>query len=947
MNGHILRRGTKPSITALTVLTLQLIVASLATAQSYYCLPSCSATDARFLSLSGSSFRSVGGDQITINLAAPSGSDSIVFEIFDGETSGLWDAGSAPLTFTLFADPSGNGDGTQRVGQWSGSVMSDSAWYRIAMAHSTASRAESQAYFYVLRVQIATGDTVDLNDIEDDAEDARANVTWSNFKIRSLASISTKQFAFCAPLFSVREAAIVYPNFPALTNPTYDGTWTLLVDVPVARPSFEVWDGDMDFGSYNGLAMDTDDANTSSLTVPHWAGTSSVAEGVATSPDRVRDLLGNLTGTLGTGSPADDNLSLTYRRSPSVYYDVVDPNGATYRNSNPSGNQEWERFVIGTRGATNVDTTVNFLPQGIYEVRISGMDMHNINAWRYGNGIVGVTSTGGYAEIPDATCPTSARSFGRGASALSVAEVASNGELYSWGKNSSGVLGDGSTSNRTTPVRVVKGDYPGDTYLGDQCGGVANVAVSEKQSIAVLHDGTVYAWGDNTSGLLGVNSSTTTITAPKRVVKGSYPGTTYFGDLWTRPITRVAAGHTHLAAVSSAGFVYAWGKNDVGQCGDATTTDRTSPVRVLKGAYNGTTYLGDNPANPIIDVVAGYRATYALAADGTVYAWGRNNVGQLGDGTTTDRTSPVRVVKGAYTGTTYLGDASDKITAIAAMSEGCIALSADGLVYSWGSNLEGQLGDNSTTSRSTPVRVLKGAYAGTTNLGDSTANRITHIAAGGAHCLAMSSRGQVFAWGDNANGILGDNTRTDRPTPIRVLKGYYTGTTYLGDGSTAITALAAGLEHSLAIAGAATTSYAWGRGTLGRLGDGNSSDNRTPIIVAQGERPLANESSNPDDGIAPPMPATDDETLSIDDIMVPSNAESIVLSLSSKHDVNADFHLYGADGNHVASPLLGSIVAAGTRRVSISIPGDMPSGLYFVNVNTGAGSVTRHFLLTR
>ena len=948
MDRHIQAGGMRHHVAAILIIALIVINASLASAQTYYCLPTCSQTDARFLSLSGSAFRSIAGDQIAISLAAGNTTDSITFDIFDGETSGVWDGGTAPLVYSLYADASGDGTGTRLVGKWYGNAMSDSAWYHIAARHDTNARAESGVYYYMLKIRMQWGDTADANNVEDDPEDQAALLTRSNFKIRSTANMSTTQFAFCAPLFSTREAAITYPNYPLLTSPTYDGTWSLYIQLRSPVTSFELWDGDMDFGAWDGAAMDTDDTNTTSGTTPSWSGTNARTEGVAESEDFVRSSPGVLTGTLGTGSPMDDNMSATYRRSPSVYYDVLDPNGNTYHNGNPSGNLEWERFVIARPTSSSMDTTVNYLPRGVYEVRITGMDMHNVNAWRYSEGILGVTSTGAAAPMPYADCPTSVRSFAIGATSYSSAEISEAGELYTWGDNCSGQLGDGTGISRSAPVKVLKGDYPGTTYLGDGCVGVKQAAIAHEAVVVVMHDGSVYAWGENLSYLLGVNSASTSLTAPKRVVKGAYPGTSYLGDAWDNPIEKVAAGTTHLLAVSAKGLVYAWGKNERGQCGDGTTTDRTEPVRVAKGAYNGTTYLGDNPANPIIDIAAGEKISYALAADGTVYAWGFNGSSQLGDGTSTLRSSPVRVLKGAYGGTTYLGDVStNPITSIMAMQAGCMALTYNGQLYTWGDNTVGQLGDNSTTNRSTPVRVLKGACPGVTYLGDSVAHKVVSMAAGGTQALALTASGRVYAWGGNALGQVGDNSTTNRLTPVRVVKGAYTGTTYLGDASEAITCIGGGIDHSLALSGATNKSYAWGGGAEGQLGHSATTNSQTPVLVSQGARPIANDEGNPDDGIKPSSPSSDDDAVSIDGLAVSSDAAQISVTLTAKEDIELDMNIYSADGVLLAHPFQSKAIASGVQRVAVALPSEIPSGLYFVSVKTDKGSVARQFLLTR
>ncbi len=288
-------------------------------------------------------------------------------------------------------------------------------------------------------------------------------------------------------------------------------------------------------------------------------------------------------------------------------------------------------------------------------------------------------------------------------------------------------------------------------------------------TVAVGEDGIVYAFGYNAYGQLGDNT-TTDRTTPIRVEKGAYSGTTYLGDNTNNPIISVSAGGLHSIALAADGSVYAFGENSVGQLGDNSTTNRTTPIKVAKGGYSGTTYLGDNTNNPIISVSAEYAHSMALAADGSVYAFGYNAYGQLGDNTTTDRTTPIRVAKGAYSGTTYLGDnTNNPIISVSAGGYHSMALAADGSVYAFGYNAIGQLGDNTTTDRTTPIRVAKGAYSGTTYLGDNVNNPIISVSAGLYHSIALAADGSVYAFGLNNFGQLGDNTTTNRTTPIQVL----------------------------------------------------------------------------------------------------------------------------------------------------------------------------------
>lgn len=153
-------------------------------------------------------------------------------------------------------------------------------------------------------------------------------------------------------------------------------------------------------------------------------------------------------------------------------------------------------------------------------------------------------------------------------------------------------------------------------------------------------------------------------------------------------------------ALAANGTVFTFGYNVLGGLGDGTTT-RTTPVRVLKGVYTGLSFLGDsNVSNPIISMSCGLDYSLCLASDGTMYGFGDNSLGNLGDGTITQRNTPVRALKGIYNGTTYIGDnLSNPIVRVTAGSYATRAITENGNVYSFGYNIFGQLGDGSTIDR--------------------------------------------------------------------------------------------------------------------------------------------------------------------------------------------------------------------------------------------------------
>jgi len=244
----------------------------------------------------------------------------------------------------------------------------------------------------------------------------------------------------------------------------------------------------------------------------------------------------------------------------------------------------------------------------------------------------------------------------------------------------------------------------------------------------------------------------------------------------------VAAGYLHSLAVKADGTVWAWGWNGFGQLGDGTIENRPRPVRV-PGLTN------------IAMVVAGAYQSYAVTRDGAVLAWGLNHVGQLGDGTTVDHRVPVRI---------------GGLPPIRALSSGAfhtLALADDGTVWAWGWNAFGQLGDGTTGDRHAPEQ-LPGLPA------------IHEIAAGAFHSVAVTSPGwKVLSWGLNHVGQLGDGTTVDHhePTPVPGLDG--------------VRDIAAGAYHTVALYDFRPV-RAWGWNAFGQLGDGTTVDRHSPVVVA-------------------------------------------------------------------------------------------------------------------
>ena len=242
----------------------------------------------------------------------------------------------------------------------------------------------------------------------------------------------------------------------------------------------------------------------------------------------------------------------------------------------------------------------------------------------------------------------------------------------------------------------------------------------------------------------------------------------------------IAAGSRHSLAIKTDGTLWAWGWNERGQLGDETTEDRSVPGRVA--GLDG-----------VIAVAAGWDHTVALRSDGAVWAWGWNGWGQLGDGTAEDRSVPGRV------------DGLNGVIAIAGGWYHTVALRSDGTVWAWGENGAGQLGDGTTEDRWVPGRV-------------ADLSGVVGVAAAIYHTVALRSDGTVWAWGHNGSGQLGDGTTGPRSVPGRV-----TGL----DGVIAI----AGADHTVALRSDGAV-WVWGYNGFGQLGDGTTDSRSVPGRVA-------------------------------------------------------------------------------------------------------------------
>ncbi len=398
-----------------------------------------------------------------------------------------------------------------------------------------------------------------------------------------------------------------------------------------------------------------------------------------------------------------------------------------------------------------------------------------------------------------------------------------NGHAFCWGDNAFGQLGDNTKTGRAAPTSVV--GVGGTGTLGN----ITAIAAGYVHTCALDRTGHAHCWGSN-NPRNGTNASSES-QSPVPILDAESSGQ-------IDHVMAISSGSDHSCALNGSGHVYCWGEYrttsvvQVGNGGNTRTLGNISSISsgglstcasdTSGQVYHWGAVSGSRLATKVLPVVSampntptaitvGAEHSCALNADGRVYCWGYNSRGQLGNNTVTSSATPVQVVGTAGTG------ALENITAISAGYRHSCALDVSKRVYCWGENNFGQLGDNTSNRRLSPVQV-----AGTTDTG--TLENITAISAGFTQSCAVEATGRVYCWGNNEYGQLGNNTSLISITPVQVVGVAGVGT--LNN----IATITLGGEHACAI-DVIDHIYCWGRNHHGQLGNATTNNSLSPVQV--------------------------------------------------------------------------------------------------------------------
>jgi alpha-tubulin suppressor-like RCC1 family protein len=439
---------------------------------------------------------------------------------------------------------------------------------------------------------------------------------------------------------------------------------------------------------------------------------------------------------------------------------------------------------LGNADITNRSTPVTTFAGGTTWKQVSAGYRHTAaiktdgTLWTWG---LGGSGRLGNAAITDRSTPVTTFAGGTNWKQVSAggnvtAAIKTDGTLWTWGDGNPGQLGNADITNRSTPVTTFAGGTNWE-----------QVSCVNNHTAAIKTDGTLWTWGNGSTGQLG-NTFTVNISTPVTTFAG--------GTNWKQ----VSSGGSHTAAIKTDGTLWTWGNAYDGRLGNAVTTgNKSTPVTTFAG---GTTWK---------QVSCGSNHTTAIKTDGTLWTWGNGITRQLGTDDTINRSTPVTTFAG---GTNWKQvSCGDFYTAV---------IKTDGTLWTWGSGSFGQLGRLlGTNVYSTPVTT----FAGGTNWADTATGEpeeLYTVSGGNSYTLAIKTDGTLWVWGNGSQVRLGTNDQTNRSTPV---------TTFAG--GTNWKQVSSGFRHTAAIKTDGTL-WTWGNGITGQLGNTFTVNISTPVTTFAG-----------------------------------------------------------------------------------------------------------------
>jgi len=342
----------------------------------------------------------------------------------------------------------------------------------------------------------------------------------------------------------------------------------------------------------------------------------------------------------------------------------------------------------------------------------------------------------------------------------SVAAILSNGDLYCWGYNGSGQVGNGTTKAQLTPIKVLS-DVKSVSYSSPS----PSPFDSESSVAAILSNGDLYCWGYNGNGEVG-NGTTKAQLTPIKVLSDvkfiSYSSNYFFS----------------VAAILLNGDLYCWGYNGNGEVGNGTTKAQLTPIKVLSDVKSVSYFSNSSVA--------------AILSNGDLYCWGHNCFGEVGNGTTEAQLTPIKVLSDVKS-VSYISPYS------------VAAILSNGDLYCWGCNEDGQVGNGTREDQTTPIKVL---------------SDVKSISYSYSSVAAILSNGDLYCWGYNGNGEVGNGTTKAQFTPIKVLSDVKS-VSYSSNYSSSVAAILSNGDL-----------YCWGNNEDGQVGNGTTEDQTTPVKIS-------------------------------------------------------------------------------------------------------------------